>query len=324
MSQFEYRLRRRPSDCSQPMRLSSSQPISAIPMQRVRGTPRLWLINRGARFWKSFVGDTMLAAVLVEMVARMMMIIDVTTQNGLSILPISVMGSEIVSPTIWEEDAVSTTPSPANSTIVTGSPMICPTIWLFCDFANRLKSGIFSDKVAQKPTIAVRPARKYLANEESGGRLPGRASSSATDACGHAHTSRPTPTSSSSGAAMTSRYFTDSEPRSTTQTFATQKMKKPITSPMPPSWAQLSDIAASIRCTAMPPNKVWMPNQPQATSARISAGTFEPMMPNDERSITGNGMPNFVPPKALSVSGISTMTLAMNTAHSASPTESPK
>ena len=97
-----------------------------------------------------------------------------------------------------------------------------------------------------------------------------------------------------------------------------------MTSPTPPSCAQLSDIAASIRCTAMPPNSVWMPNQPQATSARISAGTFEPMMPNEERSITGKGMPNFVPPKALSVSGMSTMTLAMKTHHKASPTESPK
>ena len=116
----------------------------------------------------------------------------------------------------------------------------------------------------------------------------------------------------------------DSDPRNTTQTLATQKMKKPMTSPTPPSCAQVSDNAASIRCTAMPPNKVWMPNQPQATSARISAGTLEPMMPNEERSITGKGMPNFVPPKALSVSGINTMTLAMNTAHSASPTERPK
>jgi hypothetical protein len=116
----------------------------------------------------------------------------------------------------------------------------------------------------------------------------------------------------------------DSEPRNTTQMLATQKMKKPMTSPMPPSCAQVSDTAASIRCTAMPPNKVWMPNQPQATSARMSAGTLEPMMPNEERNITGNGMPNFVPPKALSVSGTSTMTFAMNTAHSASPTDSPK
>ena len=41
----------------------------------------------------------------------------------------------------------------------------------------------------------------------------------------------------------------------------------------------------------MPPNSVCTPNQPQATSARISDGTFEPMMPNDARSTTGQGMP---------------------------------
>ena len=53
-----------------------------------------------------------------------------------------------------------TTPRPANSTIVSGSPTICPTIWARCDLAKRLKSGMFSDNVAQKPTIAVSPAKK--------------------------------------------------------------------------------------------------------------------------------------------------------------------
>ena len=42
---------------------------------------------------------------------------------------------------------------------------------------------------------------------------------------------------------------------------------------------------------AEPPIQVWMPNQPQATSARIRAGTLAPRMPNDDRSSTGNGMP---------------------------------
>ena len=74
----------------------------------------------------------------------------------------------------------------------------------------------------------------------------------------------------------------------------------------------------------MPPNSVWMPNHPQATSARISAGTLEPMIPNEERSMTGKGMPNLVPPKALRIRGTSTMTLATKIAHSASPTDKPK
>jgi hypothetical protein len=30
---------------------------------------------------------------------------------------------------------------------------------------------------------------------------------------------------------------------------------------------------------ASPPIHAWMPNQPQATSARMSAGTFDPSVP---------------------------------------------
>ena len=38
-----------------------------------------------------------------------------------------------------------------------------------------------------------------------------------------------------------------------------------------------------------------MPNQPQATPARISAGRLAPYAPNEARATTGNGMPYFVP-----------------------------
>ena len=84
----------------------------------------------GATFWKSLVGETMLAAVLVEIVARMIISIDSTTQNGLSMWPIRLIGSEIVSPTSSADAAVSSTPRPANRNIVSGRPMIWPTIWL--------------------------------------------------------------------------------------------------------------------------------------------------------------------------------------------------
>ena len=134
----------------------------------------------------------------------------------------------------------------------------------------------------------------------------------------------PTPTAISIGAANTSSRLMDSEPRITTQTFASQKMKKPATSPLPPRLAQESDSAESSRCTAIPPNIVWMPNQPQAISARISAGTLEPMMPKDDRSSTGNGMPYRVPGNAFSVSGIRITTFAIRTVQSASTTDSPK
>jgi hypothetical protein len=38
--------------------------------------------------------------------------------------------------------------------------MICPMTCERCERANRLKSGMFSDSVAQKPTIAVNAAMK--------------------------------------------------------------------------------------------------------------------------------------------------------------------
>ncbi len=88
------------------------------------------------------------------------MSIAITTIKLLSMRPIRLMGSEIASPVSSTDAAVSTTPRPANSSIVSGRPMICPSTWLRCVLAKRLKSGMFSDSVAQKPTIAVSPAMK--------------------------------------------------------------------------------------------------------------------------------------------------------------------
>ena len=82
----------------------------------------------GAIFWNTFVGETMFAAVFVEIVARMIISIESTTQNGLSIWPIRLIGSDTTSPTISREAAVSSTPRPANRNIVSGSPMIWPMI----------------------------------------------------------------------------------------------------------------------------------------------------------------------------------------------------
>lgn len=42
---------------------------------------------------------------------------------------------------------------------------------------------------------------------------------------------------------------------------------------------------------APPPTQVWMPNHPQATSARMMEGTLAPQMPNEARASTGKGTP---------------------------------
>ncbi len=52
-----------------------------------------------------------------------------------------------------------------------------------------------------------------------------------------------------------------------------------------------------------------MPNHPQATIARISAGRFEPIVPYAARANTGNGIPYFVPGCELSKIGARTITL---------------
>src|SRR5947209_10756960 len=60
---------------------------------------------------------------------------------------------------------------------------------------------------------------------------------------------------------------------------------------------------------ASPPIQVWMPNQPQATRARKSAGTLAPRMPNEARQYTGKGIPYLVPAWAFRTIGTSTMQL---------------
>ena len=59
----------------------------------------------------------------------------------------------------------------------------------------------------------------------------------------------------------------------------------------------------------MPPIHVWMPNQPQATIARSSAGTFAPFVPKLARHRTGNETPYFVPACALRIIGMRTTVL---------------
>src|SRR5437867_3335498 len=52
-----------------------------------------------------------------------------------------------------------------------------------------------------------------------------------------------------------------------------------------------------------------MPNQPHATIARRTAGTFAPLVPKEDRQSTGNETPYFVPAWAFSIMGTRTMEL---------------
>ena len=77
----------------------------------------------------------------------------------------------------------------------------------------------------------------------------------------------------------------------------------------PPRWANAGQMASMKVFTASPPMKVWMPNHPQATSARSIAGICAPFVPKADRASTGKGMPYFVPGWALSRIGTSTIRL---------------
>ena len=66
-------------------------------------------------------------------------------------------------------------------------------------------------------------------------------------------------------------------------------------------------MAPSRAKIASPPIQVWMPNQPQAMTARSRAARLAPRSPNGARANTGNGMPYFVPAWLLSSIGMSTM-----------------
>ncbi len=79
--------------------------------------------------------------------------------------------------------------------------------------------------------------------------------------------------------------------------------------PGPRSSGQPGTMILNIVCSASPPIQAWMPNQPQATSARINAGTFDPSVPYAARAKTGNGMPYFVPGCEFSRIGMRTMVL---------------
>src|ERR1700761_1914033 len=69
---------------------------------------------------------------------------------------------------------------------------------------------------------------------------------------------------------------------------------------------------------ASPPIQVWMPNQPQATSARRIAGKLAPAVPKAARQYTGNGMPYCVPAWAFKTMGMSTIKLARKMVSTAS------
>src|SRR3954464_13530648 len=164
---------------------------------------------------------------------------------------------------------------------------------------------MFIDSVIQWPTCAARPGPKsdqklpwsVISFEEAENTFPPTPKAQISSA-----TLEP----SSSGAAQLSRNLMPSMPRRMIATWTSQKTAKAIAL-CPLTSVQLEVSAVISVSSASAPIQVWIPNHPQATSARAIAATFAPRIPKLDRTSTGNGIPYFVPGCELSRIGISTM-----------------
>ncbi len=102
----------------------------------------------------------------------------------------------------------------ANSVMVVGSPSACPHVWAFWLFPYRVKSGMFSDSVDQKPIMPMRDGQNSFQKSPPQPSLEGWSSSGpkppALSLIHHSITKAPT---STNGAAQFSNRRMVSIPR---------------------------------------------------------------------------------------------------------------
>ena len=94
---------------------------------------------------------------------------EITTTGLDPSFPTKATGSQIASPNTMTVAAVTMTPMKQNRVMVGGRPINCPRIWSRCDRQYRVKSGMFSESVAQKPTIAVSSGKNTVQNPDPSG-----------------------------------------------------------------------------------------------------------------------------------------------------------
>ena len=203
-----------------------------------------------------------------------------------------------------------TTPIAAKRVIVVGSATTWPITCSRCERPKRVKSGMLSESVAQKPTIAVTLGTNTGKNAPSVGNLPGAATMLPTPVADLA--ARGAPPRRRAASVITSTYGAaqfstlpeeihaaiddeDVEPPERRRSeplgreVAAERRRAEERRPAGPEAPRRSGASAC------PPIQHWMPNQPHATSARMSAGTLAPKTPYAARAKTGKGMPYFVP-----------------------------
>src|SRR5712692_4105852 len=148
---------------------------------------------------------------------------------------------------------------------------------------------MLSATVAQNPTMPVSDGMKNRTKSAVSWNLLGALRTGpkppASDVI---HQSISRPTQSMNGAATPSRTLMVSMPRQTTSMLSPQKKKKQAHIPDEDPLAAGHRICSMVKI-ACPPIQVLMPNQPQATRARSTAGTLAPRTPNEARTNTGKG-----------------------------------
>src|ERR1700741_3101378 len=188
----------------------------------------------GARFEKSLAGETTLAAMLVESVATDSASIEIAVTPRPPTRASSVTGSQIVSPSKISGVAdVTATPMNANRVIVVGRPSAWPSAWSRWLFAKRVKSGMLSGSVTQKPTMAVSDGKNTLQKLTPAGKCDGCARiGPIPPAAFHAQPSRSSQTDIRNGADRSSIHLMDSVPFQMKYTLTSQNAAKPSASPV--------------------------------------------------------------------------------------------
>src|SRR6202142_1065379 len=161
---------------------------------------------------------------------------------------------------------------------------------------------MLSESVAQNPTMPVSAGMKKAVNWPALGWPASNAEGCESigpnpPAAPWAQAGKPSPNAMRGGAFMLRRIRIESTPLYTTHMLMAQKKMKQ------PNWDGVIPRAVgtppetdgkkspSMLWMASPPIHAWMPNHPQATKARMSAGMFAPVVPKDARQRTGNGIP---------------------------------
>src|ERR1700722_16972822 len=176
---------------------------------------------------------------------------------------------------------------------------------------------MFNDKVAQYPTIAVSEGKKKCRKEPvEWNRLGAESIGPTPPALCSIQKSSAKDITNMNGAEKLCRKRIDSTPDHTTNILSSQNPRK-LAHSTAGICAVAGQITAIMAAIAWPPNHDWIPNHPQATSARSIAGIFAPSAPKLARTKTGKGIPYLAPACAFSSMGTSTIRFPMRMVNSA-------